>query len=222
MKTIILHQCPVRFCAFKSARADKVREHCGRMHPTAFDDDDDRRKKLAKLPQEVVLNQRYMDPEGATPPECVRGIPAPQVDDANTAPPAEVAVVRPLLAPVTGALILKRTAPPSMSPQPAKRHQQSPPRPVAASLSPEDDRALPRNELCKRIFRAEHDVLVLQRRIRQYKHILKEKERADAECREKALTERKNTVRLLREELKSKDKTIRQLQLRQCECLNRF
>jgi len=85
-KTIVLFQYPVTLCRFKIARPDKVHEHCGRMHPTAFINPDDRRSKSVKLPQEVVAIHNYVNPEGAVPPECVKDTTAPPIG--STPPPA--------------------------------------------------------------------------------------------------------------------------------------
>ena len=71
LPNVKMYLCPVQGCTFRSPREDKVREHCGKCHPQAFKDDQDRRNQLLTLPAYLVANNKYQAPGAACPPPIV-------------------------------------------------------------------------------------------------------------------------------------------------------
>jgi len=88
------------------------------------------------------------------------------------------------------------------------------PKQGSVSSSSEDLRALPRKDICHLLQVAEHEVLMLQRRIRTFKDILRQKEHADARQKDSYIIKKDSSIKELRMLLKERDATIRRMQLR--------
>ena len=71
LPNVKMYLCPVQGCTFRSPREDKVREHCGKCHPQAFTNDQDRKNQLLTLPAYLVANNKYQAPGAACPPAIV-------------------------------------------------------------------------------------------------------------------------------------------------------